>query len=562
MKISAPQYELTRVYADGASDPPQIVPLSHLKDAQTDRRGFLKAGLAASVVLSMIRPAKGGVAQSASTTPDWDQFIAHKDSVKSVVFSPDGKQLASGSVDTTVKFWNISDGALLKTLSGHTAGVASVAFSADGKLLASGSEDKTIKLWSIPDGALLNTLAWHTNAVESVAFSPDGKLLASGSKDQTIRLWSVPEGNLLNTLHGHTAAVNAVVFTSDSKWMASASEDYTVRLWNVADGKCRNTLEGHSLGIKSVAFSPDGKQLASASADKTIKRWSVPDGKLISTFGGYLSGVNSNTFSPDGKLLASGSGDKSIKLWNASKGLLLKTLIGPPDGVNSVAFSPDSKLLASGGADKSVKLWSMPDGKLIRGLLDVAVMPQLDLSKEAPSVKGSTFTVQGESGRARTYTLPCGSPIPPGAVCTCNCVPGSYAPPSPTPSSGGGSYESGGSYCSCNKVCTCVPVYVSDQDTKENIMPVAGGEILQKLGELPIALWNYKQDAVVVRHIGPMAQEFAAVFQVGDSDQHIHTADGIGVALASIQELHRLVLAQQRELAELRQALGLKNAKS
>jgi len=103
---------------------------------------------------------------------------------------------------------------------------------------------------------------------------------------------------------------------------------------------------------------------------------------------------------------------------------------------------------------------------------------------------------------------------------------------------------------------------VSDQDTKENIMPVAGGEILQKLGELPIALWNYKQDAVVVRHIGPMAQEFAAVFQVGDSDQHIHTADGIGVALASIQELHRLVLAQQRELAELRQALGLKNAKS
>jgi WD40 repeat protein len=106
-----------------------------------------------------------------------------------VAFSPDGKTLASGSDDNTIKLWDVATGKEQATLKGHTAWVASVAFSPDGKTLASGG-DTTVRLWDM-EGKELATLKGHTKGVNSVAFSPDGKTLASGSQDKTIKLWDV-----------------------------------------------------------------------------------------------------------------------------------------------------------------------------------------------------------------------------------------------------------------------------------------------------------------------------------------------------------------------------------
>ncbi|NET74532.1 MAG: WD40 repeat domain-containing protein, partial [Sphaerospermopsis sp. SIO1G2] len=110
--------------------------------------------------------------------------------VYSVIYNPDGKTLASGSYDETIKLWNVETGKEIRTFKGHNDPVTSVIYNPDGKILASGSRDKTIKLWDIETGQEILSLSGHNSDVSSVSFSPDGKTLASGSEDKTIKLWN------------------------------------------------------------------------------------------------------------------------------------------------------------------------------------------------------------------------------------------------------------------------------------------------------------------------------------------------------------------------------------
>ena len=290
----------------------------------------------------------------------------HSSWVKSVAFSPDGQTLASGSDDQTVKLWDVDDGKCLKTLHGHSNWVRSVAFSPDGQTLASGSEDQTVKLWNVHIGKCLITLQENTNRIMSVAFSPDGQILASCNEKQTVKLWDVRDGKCLKILQGHSSWVRSVAFSPDGEILATGSDDQTVKLWDVRDGKCLKTLQGHTNRVWSVAFSPDGQTLASGGDDQTVKLWDVRDGKCLKTFQGHTNRVKSVAFSPDGQTLASGSENQTVKLWNVQDGKSLTTLQGHSNRVRSVAFSPDGQILASGSEKQTVKLWDVRNDKFLK----------------------------------------------------------------------------------------------------------------------------------------------------------------------------------------------------
>jgi WD40 repeat protein len=357
-------------------------------------------------------------------------FEGHTAPVCSLAFSPDGRLLASASNDATVRLWDPTTGQAVKTLRGQRTALSSVAcfgvhstvaFSPDGKALATGGGDGTVRLWDTATKQVSALLRGHKAAVMAVAFTPDGRSLVSGDQVGTLKRWDVAAGPGPDALIGHKAALSSVAWSPDGNTLAVADTyDHTVKLWDMASRRQVAVLKGHTGPVWYVTFAPGGQTLAT-SDDHKVRLWDVtsqekridfpqdggecmadfsPDGKLLAVSGNgtgtariwdlasrrevvQLAPGYPAKFSPDGRLLA-GCGGDTVRLWDVGTWQQVATLRGRTDAAVSLAFAPDSRTLAVGEAEGTLRLW------------DVVRKQELGSRRAHPShIESMTFSLDG-----------------------------------------------------------------------------------------------------------------------------------------------------------------------
>jgi outer membrane protein assembly factor BamB len=280
----------------------------------------------------------------------------HGDSVWSATFSPDGKTLATGSADKTVRLWDVTTGKPKATLQGYQKKVTCVAFSPDGKTLATGCEDATILIWDLAKPQKpAATIKGHADSVLYVGYTPDGKALVTGSADASVKIWD-PETLRVEAAFADLADdVTAVAVAPNCKVLAIGQADGTIKLWDMETGELRARMERHREDIYCLAFSADSSLLASGSRDKTARLWDTAEGKHLGLLQGHQSPVTCVAFTPDGKTVASATAQAMIYLWDVAEHELLGTMAGQPGQARTLTFAPNGKALAMGGLEVFTK---------------------------------------------------------------------------------------------------------------------------------------------------------------------------------------------------------------
>lgn len=348
-------------------------------------------------------------------------WLAHKALAWTLAFSPDGRILASGSWDGSVKLWNVATGALLWT-GQHSSHVNRVAFAPDGRLLASCGQDATVRLWDAQSGqarqmlahaqpvtvvawrpcadtpahllvcgdlagaihlwvvaqeqaaTCVQTLVDHTTWVDGLAFAPDGRALASASYDGSVKLWSISThagavayaAHLYETLTAHMARVHRVAWSPDGRVLATCSFDRTVWLWDVEQRTYRTPLQGHTAGVYDLAFTPDSSRLLSGSEDGTLRIWEVATGQCAHVMKGYTRALYDVDWSPDGTQVVTVGTDTVVMTYPLSIGREASaqpTLYpGPTNTAFGVGWSPNGRWLASSELDNVIRVWEIASG--------------------------------------------------------------------------------------------------------------------------------------------------------------------------------------------------------
>lgn len=287
----------------------------------------------------------------------WDLariLSGHIDSIKSISWNPNNKFIVSGSLDASLRIWNIENETYIQTLNAHSKSITCVSWSNDGNYIVSTSTDKLIKLWDANSGICINTFGDGVSKMLSVCWSPDSNFILTGSSNNNVIIWDPISGDLLYTLQGHSAPVLCVLWGNDGRYIASGSDDKTIRIWDTNDYQCIKVIEDNNSSINCIVFNNNGTQLA-ASSGKTVKVWNTASWDLLPTYITHTDFIYAIAYSNDGSRIVSSS-KKNIKIWDTESWRYILTLDKSPYIIRSICFSKDDNFLAVAGDNKVISI--------------------------------------------------------------------------------------------------------------------------------------------------------------------------------------------------------------
>ena len=372
--------------------------------------------------------------------PDGEQITSfvdpgYKNGEPSIYLSPNCQYLVIAYTEQTrFSVFEVPSGKLLYELKhGERDYFLHIKFSPQSGYLVSFSYDGyngNATVWSLADGKKVRTFQLE-NHIQNPSFNKDDSFFIFPD-DRVVNIYSLPDGKLMDTLYGHAFPITDHTMFKNSNQLITGDVDGVVKIWSVGTGE-----EEYSFQIDRYSRFKINEELQILTIinDDTyrISLYSLLDGTEIETFE-YTQGYGRVDFSPDKNYLYMSHQDVSaliyvVKVYDLQQQAVVNE--SKFTGYVMVAFSPDSRFLVTGDEKGRIHLYSLEDGQ------QVSCMVDLSISSE--DLEGIEYSIE-EDGITVTYTLPCGSPIPEGAACVCNCVSGAGC--ACVSDSGGGSADS------------------------------------------------------------------------------------------------------------------------
>jgi eukaryotic-like serine/threonine-protein kinase len=444
-------------------------------------------------------------------------FSAHESKIWSLAVSLDGRLIATGGEDKTVRLWDAKTGRHIHTILGHIDEVPSLSFSPDGTRIASAGGTihrlDHVLVHDVASGRKLLTIAKPTGLVSSVDYTRDGGRLvvASGetetggwvavfdsrtgqeqltipvgldpaysaslspdgnslmaivgtsnpgdlnNKPNEVWVWDATTKNVRFRLRGHTKPVLKARFSGDGRMIASVSYDATVRIWDAVSGRELRILRGHRVCVNLATFSPDDRFVASASDDGSAKIWDVESGAELTTLRGHRGVFNAIAFSPDGERVVSAGSDGAVKVWDALVDPACRTLAASDSPLLDTVFSHDGSTLATAGADGKIRLWDVRSGQP-RGKLSGhnETVRQVAFSRDGKLIASAAGDWQNEKqlGEVNIWDVPSGRVIYPLRAHPAGARSVAFSPDGRWLASGGGEWRTPGQEVSIWDVTT------------------------------------------------------------------------------------------------------------
>ncbi len=335
--------------------------------------------------------------------PEDPEHIEHTGAISSLAFSPDGRWLATASMDYSIRLWDFATRQRVATFQGHLSEVWALAFSPDGQVLVSGAKDGSVKWWPVRTQQKDDGVPGQFQA--PLVVSKDSRTLAA-QRQGAVAFIDLATREMVREIpivtnqfdRGRFGAPLAVTLSDDLRVMAQSLDDGRVLFWNTLTLET-NYLKVSDRPIATLALSPDGHSLITGGFGHSLRWWNLrhgtnfvleteasrvlfsPDGRTVAAFRrdngvelwdaatlawrtNFLSDADlraegAAAFSPDGRTLAVVCADDTVQMWDTTTCLAIGTITGHKQGVSSVAFSPDGKTLATASDDSTLKLWNV-----------------------------------------------------------------------------------------------------------------------------------------------------------------------------------------------------------